>query len=343
MHRDIARLLVLLATVRVLTVAACPAPAPQPRLIHRESDRQLRHHVTTRKPPLPRPNRDPATTNRDSDPASDRWGFTRPAAARPTQRTPSQLPARRAAVAIVACFSAEPHGTTNGGPLESPTRRPTQTAAPQTVDPSPPPPARSRPHAGPARSGGRRPQRRGARDRRGRGTGDRRPDSVHPAPAPSSSTGLAIGALNVQSIKPKLLELTDEISRQNLDVLLLSETWLRPSTPNRLLVIPGYNSSRVDRPDGRGYGGVAIVTKANLTPMALKLPVSQCSDSLLESQWALLKLPKNRKLIVCSIYRPLRSRTACRFRRPRDTTATHPDRPPPRSLSSYAVTLTVIC
>ena len=149
----------------------------------------------------------------------------------------------------------------------------------QTVDPSPPPPVRSRPHAGPARSGGGRPQRRGVRGRRGRGTGGRRPDSVHPAPAPSSSTGLVIGALNVQSIKPKLLELTDEFSRQNLDVLLLSETWLRPSTPNRLLVIPGYNISRVDRPDGRGYGGVAIVTKANLTPMALKLPVSQCPDS----------------------------------------------------------------
>ena len=75
-------------------------------------------------------------------------------------------------------------------------------------------------------------------------------------------------------------------------------------------MIPGYNISRVDRPDGRGYGGVAIVTKANLTPMALKLPVSQCPDSLLESQWALLKLPKNRQQIVCSLYRPPRHSVA---------------------------------
>ena len=30
---------------------------------------------------------------------------------------------------------------------------------------------------------------------------------------------------------------------------------------NRLLVIPRYSLSRADRPDGRGYGSVAIATK----------------------------------------------------------------------------------
>ena len=70
----------------------------------------------------------------------------------------------------------------------------------------------------------------------------------------------------------KLLELSDELSRQDLDIMLLSETWLRPSTPYRLLVIPGYSISRVDRPDGRGYGGVAIITKVDITPVALKPP-----------------------------------------------------------------------
>ena len=88
--------------------------------------------------------------------------------------------------------------------------------------------------------------------------------------------------------------------------MLLSETWLRPSTPNRLLVIRGYFISRVDRPDGRGYGGVAIITKVDITTVALKPPGSQCPDSQLESQWALLKLPRHRNLIVCSVYRPPR-------------------------------------
>ena len=158
---------------------------------------------------------------------------------------------------------------------------------------------------GPKRSGGRRPQRRGARGRRGRGkqhteaaipvTGRRAPD-----------TGLQVGALNIQSMKPKLLELTEEIDRNDFDVILLSETWLRPTTPNRLLVIPGYSISRADRPDGSGYGGVAILTKSTITSVALKLSVSSHPGSLLESRWALLKLERNRQLIVGSLYRPPR-------------------------------------
>ena len=178
-------------------------------------------------------------------------------------------------------------------------------AAPDAPSPLPPPLGQRRA----ARSGGRRPQRRGARGRRGRG-GGRRLESTHPPTDQLTGTGLLIGALNVQSLKPKLLELTDDITRNDYDVLLLSETWLRPSTPNRLLVIPGYTISRVDRPDGRGYGGVAILTKTDITPMVLKPPGSNCPDSQLESQWALLKLHKNRKLIVGSLYRPPRHSTA---------------------------------
>ena len=178
-------------------------------------------------------------------------------------------------------------------------------AAPDAPSPLPPPLGQRRA----ARSGGRRPQRRGARGRRGRG-GGRRLESTLPLTGQLSGTGLHIGALNIQSLKPKLLELTDAITRYDYDVFLLSETWLRPSTPNRLLVIPGYAISRADRPDGRGYGGVAIVTKAGITSMTLKLPNSKCPGSLLESQWAQLKLPKNRQLIVGSLYRPPRHSVA---------------------------------
>ena len=123
---------------------------------------------------------------------------------------------------------------------------------------------------------------------------------------PTDQPKLLIGALNIQSLKPKLQELTCELDRLNYDVMLLSETWLRPTTPNRLLVIPGYTLSRVDRPDGSGYGGVAIATKAGILSTPLKIPGSESSDSNLESQWALLKLDRGRQLIICSLYRPPR-------------------------------------
>ena len=103
----------------------------------------------------------------------------------------------------------------------------------------------------------------GVRGRRGRGwwhtgTTDSRPEV---------SRSLRIGALNIQSLKLKILELSNELGQKDYDVMLLSETWPRPTTPNRLLVIPGYSVSRVDRPDGRGYGVIAILTKTGIASL----------------------------------------------------------------------------
>ncbi|KAF0304948.1 hypothetical protein FJT64_002607 [Amphibalanus amphitrite] len=133
-------------------------------------------------------------------------------------------------------------------------------------------------------------------------------DSVPDRPlVPLAAPGcLHIGALNIQSLKPKLLELSDELRRRDFDVMLLSETWLRPATPSRLVVLPGYDISRVDRPDGRGYGGVAILTRAGITTSALKITGSGDPASKLESHWALLKLDRGRQLVIGSLYRPPR-------------------------------------
>ena len=56
---------------------------------------------------------------------------------------------------------------------------------------------------------------------------------------PTDPPKLLIGSLNIQSLKPKIQELTFELNRHNYDVMLLAGTWLRSTTPNRLLVIPG--------------------------------------------------------------------------------------------------------
>ena len=69
---------------------------------------------------------------------------------------------------------------------------------------------------------------------------------------------------------------------------------------------PGYDISRVDRPDGRGYGGVAILTRAGITTSALKITGSGDPASKLESHWALLKLDRGRQLVIGSLYWPPR-------------------------------------
>ena len=236
MHRDIARLLVLLAVVRVLAVTACPAPAPSPaslpRLPRREADTQLKHYVTRRKPALPQSNRDgESSANRECNFVPDPWGPAQPVPGPTPGNAPDQRP-----TAVARVPEPQNKQPRTGGSPEPP--RPP--AAPATVlVPSGRPAVAAPGPSRPARGGGRRPQRRGARGRRGRGGG-------RTATAPTAhrpGTGLSIGALNVQSLKPKLLELSDELSRQDLDIMLLSETWLRPSTPKRLLVFFFYKFS----------------------------------------------------------------------------------------------------
>ena len=375
MHRDIARLVVLLAVVRVLTVVACPAPAPTPSwLTHREQDWQLKHRVTRRRPATPRPSRDTESgcsrshDLRDVTPshaALCRCGLP---SGPTTQGPPEPQGTERAPAGGSPLRSPEPHRT----PLPS---SPAAAAADDDADdesPRPSPAAaaaaapigdldsggpgggsqnkRSRPAA---RSGGRRPQRRGARGRRGKTNGGRRPSvgtvgtrwelaaaaesaaaasdvtapragqghvpPAPPQPGPESArgggcraqaTGLVIGALNIQSLKPKLLELSHELNQHQFDVLSLSETWLKPATPTKLLVLPGYSVARADRRDGRGYGGVAIITRDGLSSSILKMDFQSHSESRLESLWSRLRLDRGKQVVIGSLYRPPRHTVA---------------------------------
>ena len=117
MHRDIARLLVLLAVVRVITIVACPAPVPPPRPpSRREADRQLRHYTTHRQPASPK-------SHRDRDHASDNYqsdlNISSPppgGLVTPFTDRPSAVENARAS-RTAACVSPEPLAETGGGPL----------------------------------------------------------------------------------------------------------------------------------------------------------------------------------------------------------------------------------
>ena len=74
--------------------------------------------------------------------------------------------------------------------------------------------------------------------------------------------GICFAALNIRSLKPKVLSLRHDLGFYDCDVCVLSETWLKPETPSRYITFPGYTLTRADRPDGRGYGGVAILSRS---------------------------------------------------------------------------------
>ena len=86
--------------------------------------------------------------------------------------------------------------------------------------------------------------------------------------------------------------------------MALQETWLKPSTPSRLLCLPGYRLYREDRPDGRGYGGVALATRDGIESVRLKVAERPRAGSVLESLWVLIKLDHGKQMIIGNFYRP---------------------------------------
>ena len=86
---------------------------------------------------------------------------------------------------------------------------------------------------------------------------------------------------------------------------MLQETWLSPRLSSRLLVFPGYTVTRADRPDGRGYGGVAILSRSGIQLTVLKTPGPSDQHCKLESLWCHIKWDRH-QLVLASLYRPPR-------------------------------------
>ncbi len=103
--------------------------------------------------------------------------------------------------------------------------------------------------------------------------------------------------LNIQSIKHKLDIL--EVEAQPYDILIFTETWLKPDTLNAELCIPNFNPPyRCDRLVKIG-GGVAIYVRNSL----LSKRRSDLDLNGIESVWIEVNTHQ-RKLLIGGIYRP---------------------------------------
>ena len=114
---------------------------------------------------------------------------------------------------------------------------------------------------------------------------------------------LAVMHLNIRGMgskKTQLIDLIDNsIDSKELDVLLLSETWLTPFSPN--LNIPGYSLYRQDQNHKRG-GGVAILVSNKLRCTLINeinsnIPETECIG-------VSIALRNGGACTLCSMYRP---------------------------------------
>ena len=119
--------------------------------------------------------------------------------------------------------------------------------------------------------------------------------------------GTLIGAINIQSVKPKLLELNHELSKRRYDLLSITETWLKPNTPSRLLSFPGYRLFRADRPDKSGYGGVAVLCRDGFEASVITVPPATDPSSKMETLWLSVRSARRgHPFVLAVVYRPPR-------------------------------------
>ena len=124
-------------------------------------------------------------------------------------------------------------------------------------------------------------------------------------------SGILIGAINIQSIKPKLLELNHELNKRRYDLLSVTETWLKSSTPSRLLSFPGYRVFRADRPDKSGYGGVAVLCRDGFDASVIAVPPASDPSSKMETLWLNVRSgPRGHRFVLAAVYRPPRRTVA---------------------------------
>lgn len=88
---------------------------------------------------------------------------------------------------------------------------------------------------------------------------------------PCYRKGLLGSHLNVRSLASKGEQIEHLLINSNIDFMGLSETWLSLLSPETIITMPGYNTFRKDRLEGKG-GDVLLSVKSHLKCHQLELP-----------------------------------------------------------------------
>lgn len=120
-----------------------------------------------------------------------------------------------------------------------------------------------------------------------------------PSDMNSCSNGIGIIHLNARSLIQKLDFIEMLVSQSNVDVLVVSESWLCDSVPDSDVLLIGYNIYRADRV-GRG-GGIAIYVKCCLN---VSVSISTSVPKQYECLVLNLVLGNNARLTLGGVYRP---------------------------------------
>ena len=122
----------------------------------------------------------------------------------------------------------------------------------------------------------------------------------------SAFKGFKLAHLNVRSLLKKVDQLRMYMINTKIDVLTISETWLKPHLNTALVNIEGYTALRLDRKNGRKKRGGGLLTYVHNQHDSLSepLPDLDLSNENLEVQWTMIQRPHFKNIILGNVYRP---------------------------------------
>ena len=123
----------------------------------------------------------------------------------------------------------------------------------------------------------------------------------------NSLKGFKVVHFNVRSLPKKIDQLRVLFQGSNIDVITVSETWLRPSLNSKLYELDGYTLYRSDRDHkgGKGKRGGGLLTYINNRHAACSLTHNlDVSSKHIEAQWLNICRPHCKNVTIGNFYRP---------------------------------------
>ena len=143
--------------------------------------------------------------------------------------------------------------------------------------------------------------------------------------------GFKVAHLNVRSLVNKIEQLRMDLPESGLDVLTISESWLTPSTEDKLATIPKYDMIRLDRKTKHSNGqikiggGLCIFHKEALQVDQDRFVHLNESSNIIEMQWVVVTRPHTKKVLIVNVYRPPGGNLKEAFQKINDTMTVIPD------------------
>ena len=101
----------------------------------------------------------------------------------------------------------------------------------------------------------------------------------------------------------KLFLVKQTIIQDNYDIVVVSESWLDPSTTNNDIQIPGHIIFRQDRDPHKSGGGIVVYIRNSFKASIIdNLPATTDANS--QQLWLKVQCRKSKSFLLCAAYRP---------------------------------------